>query len=87
MITKSKLIKLTISKTRKKTRKTILYAYKTMCDCVKKRAKNGHFYYSFYESGYSEELEIAFRFFRSKHKDLIYKLEKEGDDKHFEIRW
>ena len=88
MITKSKLRKLANSHNSKVDRKTILYAYKKMCKNIKSRARKGHYYYSFSQDGYSEELEIAFRFFASKHRDLKCTLKKFSDhEKSYEIRW
>lgn len=87
MITRSKLRKLANSRSRKKERKDILYAYKLICKNVKSRAYKGHFYYDFRQDGYSEELEIAFRLFTIKHRDLKCKLTKYEQTKSYEIRW
>ena len=87
MITKSKLRKLANSHSRKIERKDILYAYKLMCKNVKSRAEKGNFYYGFSQEGYSEVLEIAFRFFSSKHRDLDCKITKYEQSKSYEIRW
>ena len=87
MITKSKLRKLANSHSRKIERKDILYAYKLICKNVKSRAEKGHFYYGFSQEGYSEVLEIAFRFFSSKHRDLDCKITKYEQTKSYEIRW
>lgn len=87
MITKSKLRKAANAHSRKTERKDILYAYKLMCKNVKSRAKKGHFFYGFSQEGYSEEMEIAFRFFRMKHRDLHCKLTKYDKSKSYEICW
>ena len=87
MITKSKLRKLAKSHSRKIERKEILYAYKLICKNVKSRAEKGYFYYRFSQEGYSEELEIAFRFFNYKHKDLKCKGTKYDHDISYEISW
>ncbi len=87
MITKSKLRKLANKHNRKVDRKDVLYAYRLMCKEAKQRALKGNFYYAFSQEGYREELEIAFRLFSSKHRDLICNLKKYGNTKSYEIRW
>lgn len=88
MITRSKLRKYANAYGRKAYRKNIIHAYKLICKNIKSRAKKGNYSYSFRQEGYSEELEIAFRLFSLKHRDLQSRLIKYTEqEKSYEIRW